>query len=534
MPTCPYAHSENGSEDRADDSPKAGSDASSEVGSDVDPRAGTSSHSNDRSPDSAPWTDGEVSDRPFQGTAFEQRPFGAETADTFSIKEPAPDVPYGPMPTAYLPASSQIPSAKSEASGDRDALRSALREAAQTTADVAHRLQNHVASLAWRREASLHLQAKIDAVRRETQTAYGAMTSENNQLSSEIAVARAIRNRQDIEPEDRKDLHADFCVQDLYFQIYRIYNLSVEEYAAQVATTVGRIVADLPYTVLALDEVTALLQASARALAELSQELGGDEIDLSGRPPSFGAESMPGGDGQTSAHAAGRPPKDDYLGGAVPTPAELEAFWSTQNASPTEEHTQQVGLYRWLNGHHLWKLCLQFAGDHLRDAHRLVADERPEAAARSLNAATTYERGTPAAMWYAANSPSIAYREKIRPSMVRVTKLVDADSFSGVQNADYTRVQAAWKDLIDVLHDTYGTDASEWPGLLRESVRSYHQADVQSEEHHVQIAFSKVGTNVPSVAQQMRQAHLPDGVNPMSAVEVLRNMADAKREELSL
>jgi len=207
---------------------------------------------------------------------------------------------------------------------------------------------------------------------------------------------------------------------------------------------------------------------------------------------------------------------------------DYEAFWEAQRTADDDEakaRTDRVAFYRWLSGHHFWKICLTFIIDDLAKSATAFEQGAQEEGVEQLHRASILLRGTAAAMWYAANSPSVTYRDEVRPSMVRLARNMGAKSFSGVQSGDYSRKKVAHTRLREVLALRYGPDAQAWPHAVYHALYTFHQTDIHCEEQHVLIAFAKVGSEDPSEAQKMKQAYLPSGIQPMSAVEVLRHIA---------
>ncbi len=428
-------------------------------------------------------------------------------------------------PTAYLPASSTVPHVDGE--DPSEVLTLALRAVADELDETVEQFQHRITPFPqiWKRLDSTR--KRIGAVRRLVAGTYEALRDAHTRTSSELAVRNDLQQRDDLDASRKELLEADFCVQDRYFKVYRISSPSFEEYVGQVATTTARVLIDLPHATLAIDELTAILQMMQRGFSMLAHRAESAHSAIHGKAPAP-AKPFERSSGEASAN--------------------VEAFWAAPETAPGGDgttadpafeetaQTDRVALYRWINGHHLWMLCQHFTSAQLDVAAEAVDGKtvNEEKAQAALLRAATFLRGVPAAMWYAANSPSMTYRLTIRPSMLELAQSVGAESFSGVQNSDYTRTEYHRHVLIARLQERYGSAPSSWPTSLRTSMRTYHQTDIHSEEQHVLIAYSKVGTTAPSLAQEMKQNELPPGVNPMSAVEVLREMVDAKRSELPL
>ncbi|MEL6705605.1 MAG: hypothetical protein AAFP15_15165 [Bacteroidota bacterium] len=410
-------------------------------------------------------------------------------------------------PRVYLPADSLLAEAAPASPLAAVTLSRALGETAQVTKAYTTRFRSHVLAPMTVVLGLEHIGARLEEL-------VGVCRAHSDELaghsreSSEMAV-RSSLVRSGF-PADRLEARAaDYAIQDRYFRVIRTEHMSYETLMAQVATVSSRLIHDLPYTVLGREEMLGLLEALVLALT-VAQE-------RSGEPETQTAT-------EHGRMASAR--KSD-------TSNSLRAFWEAL-PDDIEALDWQVGHYRWLNGHHFWKLLLLFLIHALDQSEAAVREEDEATACHWLSRARAFLRGTAAAMWYAGDSPSSVYRNSIRPSMVKLAQEMKAKSFSGVQSADFGRMKAARTGLRESVRETYGADASHWPDALYVSMRAFHQTDIHCDEQHVLLAFAKVGGEDPSEAQKMKMHKLPPSIRPQSAVDVLRHMADIKRAELPI
>lgn len=303
--------------------------------------------------------------------------------------------------------------------------------------------------------------------------------------------------------DDVAALQRDYRIYDLYFDVIRVPAMTVSQFAAQATRSCQRIIDDLPYAVLGIDEIHAILQAMTRLFSPFVR-------------PVPGKASVP-------------PPADPMTVSAEHADNEepYALVWAASAAGDPDAHTRRVAFYRWLAGHHFFDLCAMACRAALLDAKTALANDDAAAVGVALDRAATFLRGTTAAMWYAANFPRIIYQHPVRPSMESTEA---PDGFSGTMNPDYARMKTAKALLKQTLTRRYGRDLQRWPVELASAFIRFHETDIADTEHHVLIALSKTGFD-SSLAQKKWQANLPAGASRHNALALLRALTDERRQE---
>jgi hypothetical protein len=421
-------------------------------------------------------------------------------------------------PVAFLPGSSARP-ASDGSPIDRALLGSALAGAVAIADGLLARLQNGIVAFG-QIEAEV---ARLDDRLADLTDLLTPLLPTESRTVGDVD-ARAYQSSVD----DFGPFLADACaVYDIYFGVVRISAMTLLQRAAQVAATAQAVLHDLPYSLLDRTQIVMLIANIGRMLKTVAQELAPDSAPLVDSPASDSpASDSPVSDSPVSDSPAPRPAT--VHSGAEAVRRAYSQCWQSKG-SDGAEWSQAVAFYRWKVGHHFFDLCTIFCGDALRDAQAALAGGDENAAVTTLALADSFLRGTTAAMWYAGDFPANLYRDAVRPSMVMPGK---TSGFSGDQNADYNRMKDAKDRLKKFLRQGYGPDlAGLSPRLLR-AFMQFHEADIEDSEHHLIIAAHKVGTD-QSLAQKEWQAELPGHIHRQKAVDVLREMAESKRREIS-
>lgn len=406
-------------------------------------------------------------------------------------------------PVALLPATSQIPSAQDDVAGhtlenvSREALASLLQGVIAETAQIVARWQQAILIPAWIERETTGLAQLLDT------------------LASTLQATRAghlqkVAHEQSLDPQqmaasDMSQIMAEACaIYDNYFRVERVHLMALDTFIGQVVETARHILHDLPYTLLDQSQISQLMLTIGAMFSTLQTKLPHQDRVVPTLPLSP-CRSVT----LSSWHTA-------WLQEEVHTPA-----W-----------TEQVSHYRWKVGHHFFDLCTIFCADNLQLASCTISDavldeEAIATAVLHLQQAEIFLRGTTAAIWYAGDFPTSIYQQIIRPSMVMPSAPA---GFSGDQNADHSRMKQAKQQLKKRLRAHYSNTLATMPANLYNAFMSFHEADIEDNEHHLLIAAHKVGAD-QSLAQKEWQAELPDLIHKQTAIDVLREMAERKRRE---
>lgn len=410
-------------------------------------------------------------------------------------RAPVDIAPAYARPTAFLPLDSTLPPPSDRASQISSkcaliqvALLAIESEAAQMNA----RFTRHVLSNAELNEDFLRLEAFLGRA--------GGL------LAGELPPVEEAPQQLEVSPReisgDPAEHHvADYAIYDAYFQVVRISQMTIPQFAAQVVATCWALLRDLPFAVLGMDQVLALTETIQTMVAYLMGNFDSDE-------------------GERLSPAENEVP--------ILETSSWQEFWGAAPCSrQLEDRTCKVAFYRWSVGHHFFNLSSIFCASHLDAASRAIAVADEENAAASILQAAGYLRGVTAAMCYAANFPSEFYRGPIRQSMI-VTGA--PHGFSGSQNADYHNLKTRKCDLIQRLSNSYGSDTSRWPPAVLAAIATFHELDIQDSEHHILLAAYKVGRD-SSLSQKTWHGRLPATARVKNAVDILREMTEFKRRQ---
>src|SRR5262249_52104564 len=159
-----------------------------------------------------------------------------------------------------------------------------------------------------------------------------------------------------------------YVLQDDFFHIVRQPSMPLTALAAQLARTAERVLLDLPYTHLAVDELGAILGAIG-AMALFFGRAREPALSHGGPAPH---DAFKGGlRGGAAARTCERGEADEQ-GGLAESPS-FKDFWAARRGDETARGVQ-VAHYRWITGHHLLNLCFIFCRKSLGDAVAALRD----------------------------------------------------------------------------------------------------------------------------------------------------------------
>lgn len=290
-----------------------------------------------------------------------------------------------------------------------------------------------------------------------------------------------------------------YIVYDEYFSIVRVPEMTPMQLLGQCVATTYALLGDLPYTMLAREEIIVLFTA----LYKLFDSFLEHEIDdVPPVPASYVMQE------NTNLDATA-------------------LLWTTM---ATDRHQRKnIAMFRWLIGHHIFNTMTLFLTISVENVIRTLADQDHETVIRELDRASTFLRAGIACEWYAANFSNAIYTEIVRPSMIR-QDVPGGDGFSGDQNAEFNRFKVAKENLKRAIRAEY--EDANLPPIVENALRQFVEMYVQDAEHHVLLAAAMVGST-PSIAQEEWLKSLPDGTPVQSAVDFLRDMVVSRREEFS-
>lgn len=398
-------------------------------------------------------------------------------------------------PVAFLPASSLLP--QSPLTAENNCLQQErLHTVVATAQQLSSRWQQVAVSPGWVERDLATLAQQIDRLATHLQATCDPL------LPPAPDRQPARRDPQELAPLNRNAVMAEaYATYDRYFQVERVTAMRFDTFVAQVAKSACHLLYDLPYTLLDREQITQIVATIGAMFATLQAKL----------PP--------------ACQAADPAPKVEP---PIATTSPYQALWQQAEAH-TPAWTEQVACYRWLAGHHFFNLCAIFCTAALQAAECAIREQAIMVGAHSLHQAETFLRGTTAAMWYAGDFSAQIYQQIIRPSMVMAGAPA---GFSGDQNADYHHMKQTKQQLKKLLRNCYGNDLVAMPPLLHQALLRFHEADIESNEHHLLIAAHKVGTD-QSLAQKEWQAELPAFIAKQTALDTLREMAERKRREFA-
>ncbi|GAB5490976.1 MAG: hypothetical protein Phog2KO_11910 [Phototrophicaceae bacterium] len=295
------------------------------------------------------------------------------------------------------------------------------------------------------------------------------------------------------------DLHhlGGYIVYDEYFNTIRVPEMSASQLLCQCSATAYEVLGDLPFTMLAREEIEVLFMALYKMFNCFLPD------KLTNVPPVPASYVMQEHNNMQA----------------------IEYLWDTM--ATNEAQRENIAMFRWKVGHHLFNMLTFFLTVSTEKAIDAINDADDLLAVKHLDRASTFLRAGIACEWYAANFSSDIYADIVRPSMV-MQDVPGGDGFSGDQNAEFNRFKTSKEHLKTVLRDKRGSLAPNVELAVRQFVEMY----VQDGEHHVLLASAMAG-NSPSIAQDEWLKDLPDGMPIQSAVDFLRNMVLARRAEFS-
>lgn len=409
------------------------------------------------------------------------------------------------LPKIFLPANSQIPpveKAPSNSQGSGDYLQFALTEVLEEVTDTDQIIEHHVIAFPELCSRIMQLNLALARVTVLLEPELAALTQFTDHFANIEAIETVVRQEL-LQSSLIPNRVRDYLIYDGYFGVSRNPVITFRQFMAQVVATFHAVFSDLPFTVLAIDEIAAILK-SVKVIVEFFLS-------------HYYAE-MPDEDPSHSRVEYFTTSNDDQLP------------WSELWVDPSEgsdSWTRKIASYRWIVGHHLFDEFTIFCREFLVNATDALEKDEEILSAKFIQKAQQSLRGTTAAMWYACNFPGKIYEGPIRQSMISTET---PDGFSGTQNADYNRMKHAKDELKMAIRHRYGLKPEQWPKAIYQALKDFHEVDIEDNEHHILIAVRNAGTDT-SLAQKVWQQGLPDGVHRKSAAEVLRDMAEVKRKE---
>lgn len=318
---------------------------------------------------------------------------------------------------------------------------------------------------------------------------------------AELASQYSLFTNRDVQEETliAEDQHhlGGYIVYDEYFNTIRVPEMTASQLLCQCCATVYEVLGDLPFTMLAREEIEVLFTA----LYKMFNCFLPDEVD-----------NVP-------------PVPASYVMQEHNNMQAIEYLWNTM--ATNEAQRENIAMFRWKVGHHLFNMLTLFLTVSTEKATQAIKTGDDNLAINHLDRASTFLRAGIACEWYAANFSSDIYAEIVRPSMA-MQDVPGGDGFSGDQNAEFNRFKMAKESLKTVLRSQRGRLSASVEIVVRQFVEMY----VQDGEHHVLLASAMAG-NSPSIAQDEWLKDLPDGTPMQSAVDFLRNMVLARRGEFS-
>ena len=323
--------------------------------------------------------------------------------------------------------------------------------------------------------------------------AFTSLTVANNAATSAAASAWLMPQL------SAQELH-DYTICDEYFRFVRVRDMTQRQLAAQIAITSLGIIDDLPYMLLNLDEMTALLNAVAilfgavwKGLAPLAHQV----------------------------HEARD--EDAATGAAIPAGSHWPApDAATAGAAPRDV---RIAYRRLIAGHHFWNLTTLFCADTFLHGEAAFARGDDEAGAHLLRQAAMLIRAGTAAMWFASIFPMSLYQSALRPTMAE-TETRDGST----QHLTYTMEKIALTRLREALTARFGANKAQWPDLVYMAMKDFYEMFMQDMEQHILIASSKVGMDA-SLAQKVWQSEMPSTLRLKNAMDLLRDMAAMRARE---
>lgn len=320
---------------------------------------------------------------------------------------------------------------------------------------------------------------------------------------SALADTYTIETNRDIQeahlPDYDRHHLGGYIVYDEYFSVVRVPELTPSQLLGQCVSTVYALLGDLPFTMLAREEIIVLFTALYKLFHCFL------ENDIDDVPPVPASYVM-----QENNN--------------------LEAtalLWTTLATDNVQR--KNIAMFRWLVGHHTFNMITTFLTAAVYNAIEAIEAGDNETIIAELDLASTFLRAGVACEWYAANFSHAVYTDIVRPTMVR-QDIPGGDGFSGDQNAEFNRFKVAKENLKRTVRSAY--DENKMPPIVEQALRQFVEMYVQDAEHHVLLAAAMVG-NTPSIAQDEWQKDLPSGTPAQSAVDFLRDMVIARREEFS-
>lgn len=328
---------------------------------------------------------------------------------------------------------------------------------------------------------------------------YEAVYPELAELADSYSIEDNLKTQEQHLPDYDRHHLGGYIVYDEYFSIVRVPELTPTQLLGQCVSTVYALLGDLPYTMLAREEIIVLFTA----LYKLFNCFIDTEI-----------EDVP-------------PVPASYVMQENNNMEATALLWTTLARDNVQR--KNIAMFRWLIGHHTFNMITIFLTAAVDNAIQAIEEGDNKTIITELDRASTFLRAGVACEWYAANFSHAVYTDIVRPTMVR-QDVPGGDGFSGDQNAEFNRFKVTKENLKRAVRTAY--DEKGMPPVIEQALRQFVEMYVQDAEHHVLLAAAMVG-NTPSIAQDEWQKDLPSGTPAQSAVDFLRDMVIARREEFS-
>jgi hypothetical protein len=231
-----------------------------------------------------------------------------------------------------------------------------------------------------------------------------------------------------------------YRIYDAHFGVMRLDQMSWNELAHQLASTLRRTASDLSRTLLSRENYRAMLVASHEMLQITFPEAAA-----------------------THAGPASDPPEP---------------------LDPVAD--------RWRNGHHFFGLCCYFGREALHRALDSLKQEGTEETCGQVRQASCFLAASSAAMAYTTDFPASRYLNDIRSSM--------PPGFSGTHNSDFNHFKLLKGKLQVGLMRKWGNRPSLWPADLLSALQHFRAIDLLDLELHILVAASRIGIG-PSLKQ---------------------------------
>jgi len=413
-----------------------------------------------------------------------------------------PPSPYF-CPSAFLPVSSDWSAISLDSvrlnHQAHMTLRAAVNDALQAATEIINVTQHHVIPVAQLGTHLEYLRQRIRKIYLLLRPEIGLLETKYNLERGEMVLESAGYHAN---PEEL----LGYVNYDRYFKQFRVISITSYQFLAQVAATTQSVLLDLPFTILNIEEILNIIQAIKMMFELITHDFFQD------------------GDQDTIVHtSSGLLQKSNGY-----QPRWLDA-WQSPKIDPPEWNCK-VAKYRWRVGHHFFNTCAIFCREWLLRANLAIESGDDDRAAELLNIASIFLRATSAATHYAGNFPATTYEQYTRQSMINMKS---PNGFSGDQNLDYKRMKQAKDQLRSLVQNNKDRLLANTSALIYEALLQFREVYIEDMERHVLMAAAKVKLDT-SLTQKVYQDALPPGMRLKSALDILRDMTNARRKEFVL